>query len=350
MTTTEIQRLPFEFTQLTKDVRFDVTDVGAIGGVNRNTRLRGGMPIAGAGGTLNKITLGDTDVPGLPGSLGDVVGLMSFPVTVRSAPERAVTADVRWSFCDERGNVCFDADWRIVSNSAGAQGRGGEVNPAPGDVLKPLDIALPVAFVERAGGGGPDSRRFVHASVRLIAAGISSPWVDLPRVELRRLVVDVPTLLVVFSGMSYGGAIAALVPGDSALLSAAEAVSALGELREKLQALVGGSAPFPPPPPGLSQTVDHITRVAGKVQATRTFVRTREARVLKQISMTHADPQVQPVDAEQQISSLMLLGPPGRRVRFFNARDLIDGAGQMHVTCGPELFAAVEDLDHASPP
>lgn len=350
VTTTEVRPFPFDFTQLTKAVRFDVNDVGAIGGVNRNTPLRGGMPIASVAGTLTKITLGDTNEPGLPGSLGDVLGALPVHVTNHSVAERAVAADVRWSFRDVNGNVSFDVDWQIVSESQGARGRGGEVNPAPADVLKPLDIAVPVAFVERADAGAVASRLFVHASVRLVAAGVSSPWVDVPRVEVPRPVVEVPTLLMVFGGKNFEGPCAALVPGDSSLLSNAEVASALQDLHDRLETLFGGSASFPPPLPGLTETLGNITNLAEKIQNTGTFVRAQESRLLKQISLTHTNGQGDPVSAEQTISSLMLVGPPGRRVRFFNARDLIDGAGQMYVTCGSGMFAAVADLGHASPP
>lgn len=216
VTSTNVELHEVNLSQFAKHVRFDVSDVASIGGVDAATPLKGGQPISVSAAQLEKVTLGNTAQPGLPGSLGGLRGQLPVARAVNSALPHTVTAEVRWSFRDEDGRVVFDVDWQIGPGGAARRGRGGEVNPSADDTLEPLFVALPVAFVERAGDEAV-TRRFVHASVRLVAAGISTPWVEVPRLEVHRLAVETPTVLALFAGANYEGARDLLVPGGSPL-------------------------------------------------------------------------------------------------------------------------------------
>lgn len=347
-------------SQLTKNVRFDISEVADIPGVNWNTPLRGGLPIASAWGQIERMTLGNTLTPGLPGSLGSMTGLMPVARAVKTALPLTVALEVRWSFRDEAGGVTFDVDWRLGPADEGdeppvAQGRGGELNPAPADALKPLHLALPIAFVGRAGEAAESAaRRFVHASVRLVAGGVSTPWVEVPRLEVRQPLVVVPSLLMIFAEANYEGACALLTPGDSLVCDGAEALQALEELRDALRQLSGtqaadGPASFPPPLGDLAPTLALVEQLIEKAPAAKTFVRAHEVKNLRQVALAPPDGGAQPAPAEDRISSLVLLGPPGRLLRCYNSRDLIDGEGQMVLACGREMFAAVADLGRESP-
>jgi hypothetical protein len=55
------------------------------------------------------------------------------------------------------------------------------------------------------------------------------------------------------------------------------------------------------------------------------------------------------IEWEDEISSLLFFGPPGRRLRAYNARNFSNSEGEIHVTVGRELAARVWDLHSASP-
>lgn len=54
-------------------------------------------------------------------------------------------------------------------------------------------------------------------------------------------------------------------------------------------------------------------------------------------------------EAEDELSSMILIGPPRRRIECFNARKFSTSEGQLDLTAGTELIALVADLHSASP-
>jgi hypothetical protein len=368
LTVAQVQSQPVALDALTKNVRFDVTDVNAINQVTRSTKLRGGQPIASVSGQVDKVTLGDTGQPGLPGTLGNSAGTIPVVVPVTTPVALDVSVDVRWSFRNEAGEVTFDVDWQVgppvdangtPTGSPTSQGRGGEVTPPSSAALQILHVGLPVLFVERASNLDSRRHRFVHASVRLFAKSaaiptesFTTPWIDLPRLEVQLPVVEVPTLLTLFTESSFQGAASAIVPGDSALLDKASLVPTLQQLIPVIQGLANPQAgAFPPPLTSLSGVAAKINQLISLLSATGVaFARTTEIKNLRYTTLNQTTPTAAPATTvENQYSSLILIGPPGRRVRLFNARDFIDAEGQMYATCGSDFCVLIQTLHHANP-
>jgi hypothetical protein len=55
------------------------------------------------------------------------------------------------------------------------------------------------------------------------------------------------------------------------------------------------------------------------------------------------------MEAEDEFSAIFLIGPNGRKVEAYNARDFQSWEGQMNVAVGPEFAVAIADLGSKVP-
>lgn len=318
----------------TKDVRFVNTDI-------LDPNVTGGMPISDLL-TLNigNVTNGPTSPPGVPGVLGLLSGTVPVVSEVTQTLTHAVTVEVRWRVRDESNAVVSDVEWTVGGGGPGLEGTGGQINPPVANALNPLNMVFPVIFVELTGAPTPVARRSIQASVRLSAGSVSTGFVDLPPLDVMLPVIPVPTLLLLFQHKNFEGIVLAVVPAGSPLTQ--------GTISAALDTLKAAIDPIDDVLTVLSFVFGEIDTVKGILASAKiVFRKADEIDNLDDIDLESG--LINDTEAEDELSSLILFGPPRRQARCFNAQDFSDSEGQMNVTVGAELIVEVADLHTGSP-
>ena len=352
-TATQLVQSAISLSWLTKNVRFvdpDITHLNVLGGMPINDLLA--INVA-------NVTNGAPAPPGVPGLLGAIQGTVQIPMDVTQSVSLNVQIAARWTIKDEQGNAVGsqDLNWRVTNPNNGnvdQQGTGGTITIAPNLALEILNMAFNVLFVEATQFDGtsfpaPIAKRSLSASIQLTAGPASSGWVDLPPVELSLAVVPVPTILILLENASFTdpGVGLIMVPATSPLDSTTitNALNALNNVLSPLQAtlsILGFVV-------GEIASGATIQNVLGLAQNARlTFQKTDGISDLSNIewkSHWWGDE-----DAEDNISSLIMIGPPRRQAQCFNGRNFAGSAeGQMNVNIGSELLVEVPNLHSAFP-
>lgn len=382
---------------LTKDVRFQTPNLTAppsplatddrsvVGGMPVGDVLRlnvqnvtGSLPpgVAALFGTLNGSinTAGNApdaaSLPGVPGVLGRIVGSVQIPIQTTGPVERPLAVSVRWRITDD-GRTATDVSWTLNPDGAPDDsnpvnrpfsGRGGDVSPDPARALQPLQIIFPPAFTELTdpvqSSSPPVISRTIHASVRLQTrdTGISSDWIDLPPLSVTFPAIPVPTVLVLFKGSDFGDNIVIVVPSTSPLSDVGTVIGALNALNTTISSL---TMPLPSTDPlsiSLAALLSRLADLPTRIQGIRDrrgedvlFRKADEIAYLFDVVWYWGILYIGRDTAQDNISSLIFIGPPRRRVDCFNADNFRDIEGQMYVTLGPELIAEISSLDSASP-
>lgn len=203
-------------------------------------------------------------------------------------------------------------------------------------------------------------RRIIQANLTLSAgpppaSGPLDPALGLPTApiveslrvqapDFRLVALPVPTLLVLFKDKPLKGPKMIVVAPGSGIASKAVAAAELRRLATEASAL-GTTDLFPFFSPQRHLTPGVIREVAGGANFS--------VEVANRIENLNAfDLQkgtLNNKEVEDEISSLIAVGPPGTRVQLFNARGLSAKEGQLDVTIGPDLVALVRDLHAARP-
>jgi hypothetical protein len=292
--------------------------------------------------TLNvgNVTNGPVAPPGVPGILGLLSGTIPIVNEVTQQVTHQVNVEVRWRVRDESAAVVSDVDWRIGAGGPGLQGSGGDINPALGHALEALNLVFPVIFVELTGNPVPVGKRFIQASVRLSAGGVSTGFVDLPPVEVVLPVVPVPTILMLFQHKDFKGISLLVVPASSPL--------GPGDIGAALDALRTAIDPFDDTLTVLSFVVGEVGTVQDILDSAKIiFRKADELKNLNDIDLEGG--LLNDTEAEDELSSLIFFGPPRRQVQCFNARNFSSSEGQMNVTVGAELIVEIPNLHSNSP-
>lgn len=333
VTSTQITPAPLDLTWRVKDVRFVNTDI-------TSAAVTGGMPVTDLL-TVNiaSVTNGATSPPGVPGLLGALAGTLPLPIDVTAPQTFAVTADVRWKVLDEHGATLDAVQWSLAG-SPPLSGSGGDVAPPLGRALDALTLVFDLVFTELTGAGSPTVHRILQASLRLQAGGASSGWIDLPSVPLDLPAIPVPTIAIFCQDTNFGSNKLIVVPASSPLDR--DAVSgALDTLNSTLSPL-RSTFSF------LGLFLDSMTTVSDALESGHVvFRKANEIGNLNDIDLESGF--FNDTEAEDELSSMILIGPPHRRIECFNARNFSTSEGQMNLTVGIELIALVANLHNASP-
>lgn len=342
-----VQQAPLSLDWVMKDVRFETRDIA-------NLATLGGQPVQGL---LAPVTEGAILPPGVPGVLGRLTGTV--PVVVTRAAGRApgqeaipVHVEVRVRAVDERGQPA-DLDYR----AGAATGRGSEVlldtragTLNLGSLARFLTVALPVRFVPLASSPPPIVRWTLQVAVRLSVsapAAASTGWVELPPLTVPVPAVPVPTVAAFFVDADFTNAALVVVPSDSPIADVNTLRSQLGVLDAALQTLNTVGAGGFPLPLGLGGVVAEVGRVVGITNLQ--FRKASEIGNLNDITLIQRGIFENDTEAEDELSSMILIGAPGERITCYNARDFNHGEGVMALTVGPELFATILNLTSTSP-
>ena len=307
----------------------------------------GGGPIADPevlagtfGALVNPFTEGDVTTPGVPGILGRLTGTFQVPMDVTTTSTVPVQVEVQWHVRDENGNPIADVAW-----SDGTQSGTGDPPVLVGnEALADLTLTFSAVFVELTSTPAPVAQRSVSASIRLSAATTSTGWVDLPPVTVPIPAVPVPTALVLFQDSNFRNNKLLVVPASSPIVDPARtlletALDTLNSTLGTLGAAVGLAAFFV----GNLQAVKDALDAGGNV----VFRKTDSIGNLNDLDLESGF--LNDTEAEDELSSLIFIGPPGRRVQAFNDRNLSDSEGEMDVTIGPELLVLASSLHSNSP-
>ncbi|MFL5311763.1 MAG: hypothetical protein ACJ79H_15100 [Myxococcales bacterium] len=346
VTSTEILQGPLDLTWRTKDVRFatrDITDPAVVGG----------MPIP-ALLTLNigSVTSGPLTPPGVPGTIGTVVGNLPIPSTVTEPTLTPVTANVRYRILDEQGVPVANAAWTLAVPGQPVSGVGGDVDAALAPFAE-LDIKFPPIIVELTTSPPLPVRRTIQASVNLSTAtpSASSGWIDLPPVQLDLIPIAIPTIFLLYENVGFTGRMLIVVPSNSPLTEAGLSAE-LNQLSTAISALANNAAFSLTLMTAMLGTGDPSGRSIPDQLAAfrRIFVKADAIANLDDHVYDGGFLGIGRVTAEDLMSAVMFIGPPGRQAQCFIRRDFDSGNGQFNVTVsGSTLAATATNIHSASP-
>ena len=330
VTTVEVVTAPVNLTWLTKDVRFTTPEI-------LDTAILGGMPINGLLAlSVGGVTNGATNPPGVAGVLGGLSGTLPIPIETSSEVSRAVEIDVRWELTDREGNVVSGVAWTVGDLS----GTGAPMRALPEQALEPLELLIDPLFIELTGTPAFTQRLTLAASIRLEAAGVTTPFIPLPPLPIDVPAIPVPTVAVLCRHKDFAGTKLLLVPGSSPV-DASTVGAAFSTLNTTLEPLRDTFAV-------VSFLVEQAAVVADLLSSgTIRFRKSNQLGDLNDVDLESGT--LNDTEAEDQLSSMALLGVPRRQLECFNASNFGTSEGQLTITAGPGLIALVRDLHSAAP-
>lgn len=333
VTTTQITPASLDLRWRTKDVRFLNTDI-------TDALVAGGLPVSELLNlNIGSVTTGPTSPPGVPGLLGLISGTVPLPIDVTAPTTFPVSIDVRWRVLDEQGATVDGVRWDL-GGTPPVSGTGGDIAPPLGRALSALTLVFDLLFGELTGSSLPLARRKLQAAIRLQAVGVSTGWIDLPPVDLQLPVIPVPTVALFCQNKNFGSNKLVVVPASSPLGESA--------VRGALETLSNTLAPLRSTFSFLGLFLDSAATVASALQSGNiAFRKADQFGNLNNIDLESG--LINDTEAEDELSSMILIGPPRRRIECFNARNFGTSEGQLNLTTGTELIALIADLHSASP-
>lgn len=332
---------------ITKEIRFNNRFVEPVlDSAGLDPKILNGQPIAGIVGQIGSIT----DVPG---TLGQVKGSLPIPVEV------PVGIKVKWAVLDENG----------------AELAQGTDFVAPDGLDSPeVSFIFPLQIVELTSLTSPPLpvTRFIRAKVTVSAGSteiaINDPAnpnnvtdVTLPDVPVIIAALPIPTLLAFFLHTNFAatddddeGAVLIVVPANSPVRSFEQVQPLLNTLESTLSSLTS-FANFASFLLGL-----HTLNSALAAQPHVQFRAADRINNFNDITLIQRGIFSNDTEAEDELSSLIFIGPPGKTVECFNARNTSSREGQFNLTIarrvvegveqiGPELFTLIRSLHTAIP-
>lgn len=286
----------------------------------------GPKPITGATGIIGGIV-------GTPGLLGQLKGTLPLPVNGTFPLQATVT----WQVLDAAGNPLPAAQFS-----------------APGGLAGPsIAVAFAPDTIELTDAPSTDvlpKQRLLRATVTLSAGSVTTTSRDLPDLPILVPPLPIPTVLALFLHANFqprsgddDGAVLIVVPESSPLRSAGQLQGALNTLQSVVGNLTafGGFAAFLL---GLGDLI-HAVSVQPNVQ----FRAANSISNLNDITLIQRAWYENDTEAEDELSSLILISRKDHGARCSNDRDNDAGEGQFTVKTNDKLFAVLRDLDGASP-
>jgi hypothetical protein len=297
-------------TWTSKDVRF-------VNEIVDNLGILGPMPIGGL------FTLGT------PGSLQRLLASVPIPTEV------PVAVNVTWTL------------W-----SAGpplAQLTQGEYN-ALSDLTLPELVVLFRPDIVELGKSLPAPKKILIRGSVVLSVGSANVTIRLPEVPVFVPAIAVPTIALFFLHSNFSprqgdddGAVLIVVPASSPLRSFEQ----LQPVMDALDAALSSLSAFA----SFSSFLLGVRDVTAALPAQPHIQFRAEDGIgnLNDITLIQRSIFENDTEAEDELSSLIFVGPPGRRLQCFNARDFDTGEGQLDIVLGPEMFAAVHNLHSGTP-
>ena len=258
------------------------------------------------------------------------------------APTAVITAGVAWSVLSEP--------------DGGALVPGGAFLAPRGLAAGQVELLFRPEVVERLAPPAAPLRRLVRATLTLTAADLDGP-VSVSRefeLEVQVLPLRIPSLLALFRHRSFAfrragdpqdGAALVIAPANSPLSGLDGATAALTALRGQVERLTGFARLA-----ALATGLRELTGALAEHPADHVaFRRTDEIANLNHITLVDRAFLANDIEAEDEFSSLILLGPAARRVRCFVRRNLDPAAGRLDVTVGDENVVLIRTLHTQQP-
>jgi hypothetical protein len=272
-------------------------------------------------------------VPGTKGDLGQLAASFQTPV----GTPVPVSFEWRWSVKDAAGATLSADQGHFLS---------------PGGLTVPQTSFLLPPPVRKAELKDYSLTKYeVQGGVKLEAGAIDTGWLDFPPIPFFIEPLQIPTILALFVNRNFQtyaedtpGAVLVVVPEGSdlvglgpylqALTAAATAIRSLGSLLSLLP--LGATA---------STVTSAINAFGGGAQ----LAAQDDISNLNDWTLIQREWYENDTEAEDEISSLILVGVPGTTVRLYNARSFGTNEGVLQVSTGPEGYALIRNLDAATP-
>lgn len=341
---------------IAKNVRFadfDPPTVDALGDVQGGAIL-GGTPVAAPQilpvgttfpGLVDPFTEGTVTSPGVPGLIGALAGTFQVPLDVTQTTSVPVQVDVQWRFRDENNQPMSDVEWATGVSSL-IRGSGDPPILSGEDALAPLDIEMAILFGELTLPPEPPRPRTVSAAIRLSAGTVATDWVELPPLMLALSVIPVPTAALFFQNKDFTGHLLFVVPpnspiGEPPLVPFKNALDALNTAVGLLGTAAGVATFF----------INHVQAIKDAIDDVGAVIFTKKDSIgnLNDIDLDTAFIIGNDTEAEDELSSMIFIGPPRRKIEAFNASNFSDSEGEMEIVVGRELVVFAADLHRASP-
>jgi hypothetical protein len=219
------------------------------------------------------------------------------------------------------------------------------------------DLVFRPEVVEKLSAPAPALQRTVRATVTLTAPGKRGEPVSVSRVlegQVQVLALAVPSLLALFRHREFAfhrpderqeGAALLVAPASSPLASLAAVRGELTQLHAAVRALAG-FARFAT----LARRLEKLTTALGQhPDAHVHYMRADKLDNLNQITLIQRGALRNDIEAEDELSSMILLGPANRRARCFIRRHQDPAGGRMDVTVQDDNIVLIPSLHAKSP-
>ncbi|MFE5613926.1 hypothetical protein [Streptomyces sp. NPDC056463] len=329
----EILRGAVDLTFITKDVRFaDFKPESSLDPAQLGVQVVDRQPLAGVAmppGTVSN------------GLLGQLTGM----IPMLSQTKVPVQLEVVWSVQDKDGNQLADDQWDIskgvpFDDEGTPRIKGTEVAIAFKPAVEELSTTNPV----------PEPvRRQLVAKVKLKVLDHEAEH-PLPPVPVLIPALLIPKVLAAFRHAEFqpkagddDGFVFLMVPGHSPLRSLDQLKSTLATLQETVTTVksFGEFASFLL---GLDNLMSGVT-------ASTYFAFAAEDGVaeLNDITVIQNDLLTNDIELEDEISSMIFIGPPGKVVHWFCDSPFDPKDGDLTVKVGPQFFTLVRSFRSATP-
>lgn len=341
LTATDILPGRIDLTWITKDVRFASHAVESVFSAtdftpgNINSLLKGGMPTI-----LPTVTpipgvnaVGTQLLEGVPGMLAQLGGNLPIPVEV------PVSVSVKWDVLDADGIT-------VLKESEGA------FQASTGLESAELVLKFPIETTELTNSGLiPTKQRFIRASVILKAGTTTLPPFMLPKIPVLVAAIPVPTLAAFFlhadfapmRGEDDAGAVLIVVPENSPLRELGHLQPVLDTLQSTLST-VGATGDLAALLLGVSELK---TALAAQPHVQFRVAMDNDFDNLDEVTLKSGT--INDTEAEDELSSLIFIGPNNKELHCFVARSQNANEGHFKLTLGSRLHAMVRNLHFKKP-
>lgn len=320
-----------DLTFVTKDVRFaDAKSEPSLAPAALDPKILGGIPLGGI-----------TPITGVGGILGQLKGTLP----LLDQAKVWVTLDVVWTVLDEAGNPLASDKWSVTTGTL--------IDDAGTKKIRGTDIVvafLPEVVELTANNPVPaPTTRKLRAHVKLTAGGQTFER-DLPDIPLPVPRLAIPKVLAAFLHTNFqardgddDGGVLVMVPANSPLRSIQQLNSTLSALQTAVTS-VKSFATFATFLLGLNELVGALA-----AQPYFAFAATDEISDLNDITLIQRSWWENDTELEDELSSMIFIGPAGKVVDCFCETDFDDENGRFKLTVGPNFATLVRSL-HADHP
>ena len=266
-------------------------------------------------------------VPGVPGLIGQITGTIPIPSPVD------VSMNVTWTL----RSGPQPTDPLLIAGTD-------YVAPSGLSAAAATVLFLPQTVEATSGTPTPAAvTRYIHAAVTLSGAGVTTTPRNLPAIPVTVPGVGIPTVLLTSIDANLLGAALVMVPANSPFTSLAALTPALNTLQSTLAPL-STVARFAAFLAGLSDLVGPLVS-----QPNIQFRQADSIANLNDITLIQRAWYENDTEAEDELSSIIVIGHTGRNVECFNARDFGTGEGKFTLTVPGQLVAFSKNLHSATP-